>query len=106
MLDIHNVIRNSGGSLKLSSKFIPLLKTSVVRPSDLQLAAAVGTSIQHHSGEPQAVDRLSRVIQATGPHVFAIDRIEGPTHLLPESRTNTGGGSIWIMHSQVDLDTY
>ena len=106
VLDIQNVIRNSGGSLKLSSKFIPSLKTSVVRPSDLQLAAAVGTSFQHHSGDPQEVDGFIRVIKATGPHVFAVDRIEGPAHLLPESRTNTGGGSIWIINSQVDLDTY
>ena len=91
--------------MKLSSKFIPLLKTSVVRPSDLQLAAAVGISFQHHSGDPQEVDGFIRVIKVTGPHVFAIDQIKGPTNLLPESRTNTGGGSIWIINSQVDLDT-
>ena len=89
VLDNQNVIRNSGGSLKLFSKFIPSLKTSVVRPSDLQLAAAVGTSFQHHSGDPQEVDGFIRVIKATGPHVFAVDRIEGPAHLLLESRTNT-----------------
>ena len=106
VLDIQNVIRNSGGSLKLSSKFIPSLKTCVVWPSDLQLAATVGTSFQHHSGDPQEVDGFIRVIKATEPHVFAIDRIAGPAYLLPESRTNTGGGSIWIINSQVDFDTY
>ena len=103
---MQNVIRNSGGSSKLSSKFISSLKTPVVRPSDLQLAAAVGTSFQHHSGDPQEVDGFIRVIKATGLHVFAINRIEGPAHLLPKSRTNTGGSSIWIINNQVDLDTY
>ena len=83
-----------------------MLKMSVVRPSDLQLAAAVGTSFQHYSGDPQEVDGLIRVVRATGPHVFAIDPIEGPAHLFPESGTNTGGGAIWIVNSQVDLDTY
>ena len=106
LLDILNVIGSSRGSLKLSSKFSSLLKTSVVRPSDLQLAVAVGTSFQHYSGDPQEVYGFIRVIKATGPYVFTIDRIEGPAHLLSESRTNTGGGSIWIINSQVDLDTY
>ena len=55
VLDIQNVIHNSGGSLKLSSKFIPSLKTSVW-PSNLQLAATVGISFHHHSGDPQEVD--------------------------------------------------
>ena len=52
------------------------------------------------------MDGFIRDINAIGPHVFAIDRIKGPAHLLPESRTNTGSGSVWIINSQVDLDTY
>ena len=92
--------------MKLSSKFIPSLKMSVVQLSDLQLAAAVGTSFQHHSGDPQEVNRYIRVFKAKGPHVFAIDQIEGPAHLVPKSRTNPGSGSVWIINSQVDLDTY
>ena len=92
--------------MKLSSKFIPSLKTCVVRPSDLQLAAAVGTSFHHHSGDTQEVDGFIRVVKATGLHVFPIDPIEGPTHLLPESRTNTGSSSVWIINRQVDLNTY
>lgn len=106
VLDIQEVIRKSGGSLNLSSKFIPSLKESVVRPSTLQLAAAVGTSFQHRLGDPEEVDGFIRVVKATGPHVFAVDQIEGPAHLLPVSRTSTGSGSVWIINSQVDLDTY
>ena len=106
VLDIQNVIPNCGRSLKISSKFIPSLKTSVVWPSNLPLAAAVGTSFQHHSGDPQEMDGFIRIIKAIELDVFAIQWIEGPAHLLPESGTNTGGGSLWIINSQVDLDTY
>ena len=77
-----------------------------MQPSDLQMAAAVGTSFQYHSGDPQEVDGFIRVIKATGLNVFAIDQIKGPAHLLPESRTYIGGCSVWIIISQVDLDTY
>ena len=106
MLDIEDVILKSGGSLKLFPKFIPSLKMSVIRPSALELAAAVGTSFQHRFGDPEEVDGFIRVVKATGPHVFAVDRIEGPAHLLPVSRTSTGSGSVWIINNQVDLDTY
>ena len=106
VLDIQDVILKSGGSLKVFPKFIPSRKVSVVRPSALELAAAVGTSFQHRFGDPEEVDGFIRVVKATGPHVFAVDRIEGPAHLLPASRMSTGSGSVWIINNQVDLDTY
>ena len=105
VLDIQDVIRKSGGSLKLFSKFIPSLRAFVARPSALGLAAAVGTGFQHRLGNPEVVDGYIRVIKAAGPHVFAVDRIEGPCHLLPVSRS-TGSGSVWIINNHVDLDTY
>ena len=106
VLDIQDVILKSRGSLKVFSKFIPSLKVSVVRPSTLELAAAVGTGFQHRFGDPEEVDGFIRVVKATGPHVFAVDRIEGPAHLLPVNRTSTGSGSVWIINNHVDLDTY
>ena len=106
MLDIQDVIHKSGGSLKLFPKFIPSLKMLVIRPSAIELAAAVGTSLQQRFGDPEEVDGCIRVVKSTGPLVFAVDRIEGPAHLLPVSRTRTGRGSVWIINNQVDLDTY
>ena len=92
--------------MKLFPKFIPSLKMSVIRPSAIELAAAVGTSFQHRFGDPGEVDGFIRVVKATGAHVFAVDLIEGAAHLLPASRTSTESGSVWIINNQVDLDTY
>ena len=106
VLDIEDVIFKSRGSLKLFPKFIPSLKMSVIRPSAIEQAAAIGTSFQLRFGNREEVDRFIRVVKATGPHVFAVDRIEGPAHLLPVRRTSTRSGSVRIINNQVDLDIY
>ena len=106
MLDIQDVILKSSGSLKLFPQFIPSLKVSDIRPSAIELAAAIGIGFQHRFGHPEEVDGLIRIVKATGPHVFAVDQIEGPAHLLLVSRTSTGSCSVWFINNQVDLDTY
>jgi hypothetical protein len=100
------IVTTGGRLLQQHPHCLSSLQTWVDRPSPLELAVVVGTHFEHRLGHPQDEDGIVRVVKESKPHVIAVEKIEVPCHLVPESQAVTGNSSVWIVNNQVDLDTY
>jgi hypothetical protein len=72
----------------------------------LKLAVVVSTHFVHHLGYPQNVYGFVRVVKESTPHVIAVEKIEGPYHLVPGIWAATENSLLRNINNEVDLDMY
>jgi hypothetical protein len=100
------IARTGGRLLQQHPRVLSSLQAWVDRPSLLEWAVVVGTHFEHHLGHSPKVYGFIGVVKESTPHGIAVEKIEGPYHLVPEIQAATGNGSVWIVNDQVDLDRY
>jgi len=79
----------------------------VLRPQAQEYGVVIQAKFKDHHGSADCVDWVIRVVkQMYKLHIVLVGSIVGPTHLVRENEASDGIDSEWLLHNDVDLNTY